>query len=76
VAFYKDSYPPLTSAEQTAWSNYKKITISDLAISDATAYGAYSAPSIGTEGPIPDSDDLTPEENSICPATVLNPVRN
>jgi hypothetical protein len=76
VAFYKDSYPPLTSAEQTAWSNYKKITISDLAISDATAYGAYSAPSIGTEGPVPDSDDLTPEENSICPASVLNPVRN
>jgi hypothetical protein len=76
VAFYKDGYPSLTTGEVTAWTNYKLITIADLAIADGTAYGAYSAPPIGTDGPVPDSDDLTPEEKSICPATVLNPIRN
>jgi hypothetical protein len=76
VAFYMDQYPALTDEEAHEWGRYKRITIGDLAITDATPYGAFTAPSIGSEGPTPNSENLTPEEKIACPTTVLNPIRD
>jgi hypothetical protein len=81
VAFYLDSFPDaaLSNAEVSAWAGYVPLTATrDFGLSDERTVDLQEAPSLAErwpDGPSASSSEITPEEMTACPATVLMPAQ-